>query len=476
MTKQDGRFLGIDIGTTSLKAAVFNGLGERVALRTLDYTLDTDAATGFIEFPAEEYAKMCESVVLDLLEECGRIDAISVDTQGETLILTDEEGNPLCPAVVWLDNRAVSEAEAIKARFGNERVYNVTGQPEITAGWPAAKMLWFKNNRPEIFAKTKKIFLLEDWVLYKLTGNFVSEPTIQSSVLYYDIVNRTWWDEMLDFIGVTKDMLPRIAESAERVGEYRGIPVVAGMLDQIAGTIGAGVVDGTKISEMTGTIMAICALCENIPEYRADSIIPCHVHAIKGKYCRILWSSTAGMALKWFKNQLAESFSFRELDDLAKDVAPGCDGLTMLPHFCGSTMPKYNPDAKAVFSGITLSHTRAHFARAIMEAISFILRQDLEYLGTDGIEEIRITGGGAKSPLWAGIKADVTGKILKTVSEDETACLGAALAAAVGVGAYPSLEAAAESAVKCKKVYAPSGSDYEGAYQSYLELEKIMNI
>jgi len=476
MTKQDGRFLGIDIGTTSLKAAVFNGLGERVALRTLDYTLDTDAATGFIEFPAEEYAKMCESVVLDLLEECGRIDAISVDTQGETLILTDEEGNPLCPAVVWLDNRAVSEAEAIKARFGNERVYNVTGQPEITAGWPAAKMLWFKNNRPEIFAKTKKIFLLEDWVLYKLTGNFVSEPTIQSSVLYYDIVNRTWWDEMLDFIGVTKDMLPRIAESAERIGEYRGIPVVAGMLDQIAGTIGAGVVDGTKISEMTGTIMAICALCENIPEYRADSIIPCHVHAIKGKYCRILWSSTAGMALKWFKNQLAESFSFRELDDLAKDVAPGCDGLTMLPHFCGSTMPKYNPDAKAVFSGITLSHTRAHFARAIMEAISFILRQDLEYLGTDGIEEIRITGGGAKSPLWAGIKADVTGKILKTVSEDETACLGAALAAAVGVGAYPSLEAAAESAVKCKKVYAPSGSDYEGAYQSYLELEKIMNI
>ena len=476
MTKQDGRFLGIDIGTTSLKAAVFNGLGERIALRTLDYTLDTDAVTGYIEFPAEEYARMCESVVLDLLSECGRIDAISVDTQGETLILTDDDGNPLCPAVVWLDNRAVDEAEAIKEKFGNERVYNVTGQPEITAGWPAAKMLWFKNNKPEIFAKVKKIFMLEDWVLYKLTGNFVTEPTIQSSVLYYDIVNGKWWDEMMDFVGISEDMLPKLCESAEKVGEFRGIPVVAGMLDQIAGTIGAGVTDGSKISEMTGTIMAICALCENIPEYRADSIIPCHVHAIKGKFCRILWSSTAGMALKWFKNQFAESFSFRELDELCEAVAPGCDGLTMLPHFCGSTMPKYNPDAKAVFSGITLSHTRAHFARAIMESISFILRQDLEYIGTDGIGEIRITGGGAKSPLWAGIKADVTGKILKTVSEEETACLGAALSAAVGVGVFPSLEEAAASAVRCKKVYAPQGNDYEGAYKNYLELEKIMNI
>lgn len=476
MTKQDTRFLGIDIGTTSLKAAVFNGCGERVALRCLDYTLDTDAVTGYIEFDAMEYARMCESVILDLQKECGRIDAISVDTQGETLILTDELGAPLCPAVVWLDNRADKEAEAIKERFGNERVYNVTGQPEITAGWPASKLLWFKNNKPEIFAKTKKIFMLEDWVLYKLTGNFVTEPTIQSSTIYYDIVNGAWWDEMTDFIGITEDMLPRLCESAEKVGEFRGIPVVTGMLDQIAGTIGAGVTDGTKISEMTGTIMAICALCENIPEYRADSIIPCHVHAIKGKYCRILWSSTAGMALKWFKNQLAESLSFRELDELCEKIAPGCDGLTMLPHFCGSTMPKYNPDAKAVFSGITLSHTRAHFARAIMEAIAFILRQDLEYIGTDGIEEIRITGGGAKSPLWATIKADVTGKILKTVSEDETACLGAALSAAVGIGAFESLDVAASSCVKCKKVYAPMGNDYESAYKNYLELEKIMNI
>lgn len=472
---ENGRYLGLDIGTTSLKAAVFDKSGKRLAVRAVDYTLSTDAATGYIEFMPERYVEMCKSVIDDLALECGGIDAISVDTQGETLIVTDEYGNPLYPAIVWLDNRAVSEAEAITKRFGCERVYNVTGQPEITAGWPASKMLWLKNNKPEIFSRVKKIFMLEDWILYGLTGNFVTEPTIQSSTVYYDIVNGDWWGEMLSFIGIDRRTLPEIVPTATRIGDYKGIPVVSGMLDQIAGTIGAGVTDGEKISEMTGTIMAICALSDEIPEYRPDSIIPCHVHALPGKFCRILWSSTAGMALKWFKNELAEQYDFRELDELAERIAPGCDGLTMLPYFCGSTMPKYNPDARAVFSGITLSHTRAHFARAIMEAIAFTLRQDLEYIGTDKIKEIRITGGGAKSPLWASIKADVTGKVLRTVSEEETACLGSALAAAVGIGVFASIEEAAESAVSTKKSYIPSGQDYEAAYRSYTDLDEKLN-
>jgi xylulokinase len=471
----NGRYLGLDIGTTSLKAAVFDKNGKRLAVRAVDYTLSTDASTGYIEFMPERYIEMCKNVIDDLALECGEIDAISVDTQGETLIVTDNDGNPLYPAIVWLDNRATEEAEAITKRFGCERVYNVTGQPEITAGWPASKMLWLKNNKPEIFSKIGKIFMLEDWVLYGLTGRFVTEPTIQSSTIYYDIVNGDWWGEMLSFVGIERTTLPEIVPTATKIGEYKGIPVVSGMLDQIAGTIGAGVTDGEKISEMTGTIMAICALSDEIPEFRSDSIIPCHVHAIPGKFCRILWSSTAGMALKWFKNELAEQYDFRELDELAEKVAPGCDGLTMLPYFCGSTMPKYNPDARAAFAGITLSHTRGHFARAIMEAIAFTLRQDLEYIGTEKIKEIRITGGGAKSPLWASIKADVTGKVLRTVTEEETACLGSALCAAVGIGVFSSIEEAAESAVSTKKSYIPSGQDYEAAYKNYISLDEKLN-
>ena len=469
------KYLGLDIGTTSIKAAVFTKDGKRLALRSVDYTLDTDSATGYIEFDAEKYVEMCKQVIDELTEECGMIEALSIDTQGETLILTNEDGEPVYPAIVWLDNRAVNEADEIKSRFGNKRVYEVTGQPEITAGWPASKLLWMKRNEPEVFSKVRKIFMLEDYVMYRLTGNFVTEPTIQSSTIYYDVVNGKWWDEMLDFIGVDASLLPKVVKSATLVGEYKGIKVVSGMLDQIAGTLGAGVTDESRISEMTGTIMAICVMTDKIPEYNPESIIPCHLHAVDGKYCLILWSSTAGMALKWFKNNFAENFSFKELDELAKDIAPGSDGLTMLPYFTGSTMPKYNPDARAVFSGINLSHTRGHFARAIMEAIAFTLKQDLEYVGDDKIKEIRITGGGASSPLWATIKSDVTGKVLKTLTESETACLGSALAAAVGVGDFASLKEAVDSVVKTKSTYQPTGLDYSKAYEEYNKLDKLLN-
>ena len=469
------RYLGLDIGTTSLKAAVFDAEGNRLGLRRVDYTLDTDAELGYIEFDAENYVTMCKSVIAELVEECGEITALSIDTQGETLILADADGKAVAPAIVWLDNRATKEAEAITERFGTRRVYDVTGQPEITAGWPASKLLWVKNNRPEIFAKTKMIFMLEDWMLYRLTGSFVTEPTIQSSTIYYDIHNMCWWDEMLSFIGVEECKLPRVVRSAEVVGEYCGIKVVAGTLDQIAGTIGVGVVDESLISEMTGTIMAICVMKSEAPEFDPGSIVPCHLHAIPGKFCMILWSATAGMALKWFKEQFAKDLSFRELDELAEAVPAGCDGMSMLPYFCGSTIPNYNPDATATFAGITLSHTKGHFARAIMEAVAFMLRLDLEYAGVKPDSSIRITGGGASSPLWAGIKADVTGMKLDTVSEAETACLGTAILAMVGDGAYASIEDAARATVRTKRSYYPSGADYTAAYERYCALDNLLN-
>ena len=469
------KLLGIDIGTTSLKAAVFDGNGNRLGLRSRDYTLDTHPDSGFIEFDADEYIRLCKEVICELTEECGAIDAISVDTQGETLIFTDNDGKPLCPAVVWLDNRAEAEANEIKAKFGNELVYNVTGQPEITAGWPASKVLWFKKNRPEIFSRIGKIFMLEDWILYSLTGNFVTEPTIQSSTIYYDITKKEWWGEMLDFIGISENQLPALCPSAAVVGEYEGAKVVSGALDQIAGPVGAGCISDSILSEMTGTIMAICVMTDKIPPYQPDSIIPCHMHAIDGKYCLILWSSTAGMALKWFKNNFAESYSFRELDELAKDIPAGSDGLTMLPYFCGSTMPKYNPNATATFSGITLSHTRGHFARAIMEAVAFTLKQNLDYVGADKVEEIRITGGGAASPLWAQMKADVTKRRLQSVKESETACLGSAVFAAVGIGLYDSISQAAEGIVKPKNEYIPTNTDYSEAFSKYCFLDDKLN-
>jgi len=463
--------LGIDVGTTSLKAVCFDEAGTCLAEVNIDYTLDTRG--DLVEFDANEYIRIARQAIDHIRRTCP-VDALSIDTQGETMILTDEVGVPVMPAIVWLDNRATKEAEEIAAHFGQETIYNVTGQPETTGGWPGCKLLWVKRNLPDVWAKTKKVFLLEDWLLWALSGEFVTEPTIQSSSIYLDIVKKDWWQEMLDYIGVDRSMLPRIEKTATEVGSFEGIRIVTGALDQIAGAIGVGVVDENIVSEMTGTIMAICVVTDKIPAYASNSKIPCHLHAIDGKFVSLLWSSTAGMALKWFRNSFGENFSFKELDELAEKAGPGAEGLTMLPHLCGSTMPVYNPDARGAFWGITLAHGRGHFVRAILEAVAFTLKDDLDCIGAK-CDEIRITGGGAGSPLWAQIKADVTGIRLSTLKEKESACLGTAIMAGVGCGVYPSMEEACRKIVQTKKTYSPGGTDYTAPYKQYKKLDQLLN-
>ena len=439
--------LGIDIGTTSVKTAAFD---ESLALKfssTADYTLD--AHGDIVEFDAESYWTIVKGEIEKARAQMN-IDALAVDTQCETLILTDKEGDPLCPAIVWLDNRATEEADIIAAHFGHKRVYEVTGQPEITATWPACKLLWVKRNKPEIWEKAERVFLLEDWILFKLTGKFISEKTLQSSTIYFDIHKGEWWGDMLDFVGIRRDMLPELYSSAKEVGKYEGIKVVTGAIDQIAGAIGAGVVKQGIVSVMTGTTMVIFLPSDTVPEYDEKSIVPCHYN-YDDKYCLLSWTPTAGMALKWFRNALCENFSFAELDEMAEKVSAGSDGLTFLPYLCGSTMPKYNPDARGSFTGLTAEHGRGHFVRSVMESVACMLKANLDYLGLD-IDEIRAMGGGANSPLWCQMKADMTGKRLVTLKNKETACLGSAILAGVGIGAFESVEAAAK-AIELDRVF-----------------------
>lgn len=462
--------MGIDIGTTSVKSGVYNSELSQLLTYTVDYTLSSHGDR--VEFDSEEYVRMVKDIIDRAQSECA-IDALAVDTQCETLILTDEYGTPVREAIVWLDNRASEEAEIIKAHFGNKRVYEVTGQPEITATWPACKLFWVKRNEPDVWKRVKKVFLLEDWILYRLTGKFVSERTLQSSTIYFDIHSRCWWGEMLDFIGVTPDMLPELKSSAEYVGDYKGIKVVTGAIDQIAGAIGAGIVKPGIVSEMTGTTMVIFMPSDTVPEYDEKSIVPCHYN-YDDKYCLLSWTPTAGMALKWFKNAMCESFSFSELDTLADSVPAGSDGVTFLPYLCGSTMPKYNPNARGSFTGLTTEHTRAHFVRSVMESVACMLKSNLDYLGLD-VKEIRAMGGGANSPLWCQMKADLTGKRLVTLKKKETATLGAAILAGVGVGEFSSVEEATEK-IELDRAYESSGTDYTECYERYVNYDKLLNI
>ena len=462
--------LGIDVGTTSLKAAVFNSEGKMLSSATVDYTLLTEGDR--VEFTAERYWEIAQEAIRKVSAE-HRIDALAIDTQGETLILADEKGTPLCNAVVWLDNRAAKEAEEIEQAFGRKRIYEVTGQPEVTATWPACKLLWFQKHKPELWSRVRKIFLLEDYLLYRLTGEFAAEKTLQSSTLYFDIRSGNWWDEMLDYLHLTPEMLPHLSESGTLVGKVGETAVVTGAIDQIAGAIGAGVVHKGLVSEMTGTTMAVFVPSESIPPFDPDSIVPCHYN-FDGSYCLLSWSPTAGMALKWFKNNLCEQFSFRELDKLAGSVAPGSNGLVFLPYLCGSTMPKYNPEARASFTGLTLEHSRGHFVRSVLESVACMLHGMLDYLKIDA-EEIRAMGGGAESPLWCQIKADMTGKRLVTLENRETACLGAAILAGVGARAFQSVETACAVLVKPGKIYTPGTMDYSAVYQNYCEVDALLN-
>ena len=207
-----GYLMGIDMGTTSVKTAVFDEhLCEKMKL-TADYTLTSKGDR--VEFAADAYWEIVKGEIEKVKAELA-IDALAIDTQCETLILTDAEGNPVRPAIVWLDNRATREAEEIEAHFGRRRVYEITGQPEVTATWPACKLLWVKNNEPEVWEKTKRVFLLEDYILFRMTGRFVTEKTLQSSTLYFDLRTGGWWQEMLDYVGVRPEMLPTLMESGE---------------------------------------------------------------------------------------------------------------------------------------------------------------------------------------------------------------------------------------------------------------------
>lgn len=459
--------LGVDIGTTSLKAVVFDENANPMKSITKDYKLLVKG--DFVELEPEKYWEMFYEALTEARLEYD-ITALSIDTQCETMIVADKSGNPLMNAIVWLDNRAVKQAEDIKSHFGEQKVYEVTGQPEITATWPAAKLLWIKENEPSIFEKIEKIFLLEDYLLYRLTGNYVTEETLQSSTIYYDIKNHIWWNEMLDFIGISADKFPKVHKSSVVVGEFEGITIVTGAIDQIAGAIGAGIVEKGIVSEMTGTTMVVFVPSDNVPAYKPDNKLPCHLN-FDGKYCLLSWTPTAGIALKWFKNNFCENFGFKELDMLAADVEPGSNGLTFLPYLCGSTMPKYNPEAKGAFYGLTMEHTRGHAVRSILEAVSCMLKSNLEYMGIE-CDEIRSMGGGAQSPLWCQIKADMCKKKIVTLKNEETACLGSAILAGVAVGIFESVEAACKKAIAINKCYTPNNDvDYTDCYNKFKSLE-----
>ncbi len=386
--------------------------------------------------------------------------AISVSSQGETTITLDAGGKPLRPALVWLDNRSAPQAQRLAAQFDSQTVYETTGITEILPTWTACKILWIKENEPEIFARARKFLLVKDYLVYRLSGEYTTEGSIACTTLLYDICRHRWWDEMLAAVGISSDHLPAItapggiagtlsAETAALLGMGADTLVVNGGMDQATGAIGAGSVSSDIISETTGAAMAV-QVTTPLPDLRSGERIALYAHSLPGLYLYVPTLPTGGMSFKWFRDAFgvaemqAAAASGQDAYDLLTALAatapPGSDGLVMLPYLMGSLSPEENPAARGVFSGFTLRHTRAHFVRAILEGVAFNLRHNMDVLGKAGLHfsELRSSGGGARSRLWSQIKADVCGLPVVTLANAEAALLGDAILAAAACGMYSS--------------------------------------
>ncbi len=489
--------LAFDLGTTALKCALHDLNGNVIAKASEEYQLITPDADS-VEMEVETYWQAFKSTVAKVLKESqvnpNEIKALGVSAQGETLILVDRNGNPLRRAIVWLDNRAQKEADDLGTAFTHRHAFEITGQVKLVPTWPASKILWLKRHEPEIFAKTSKFLLIEDYFLYRLTGEYVCEGSLVTSTCYWDFRTRKWWNEMLQELGVSENQLPEYRESGEPVGKLRtevaaelglspNTVACTGALDQACGAIGVGNIKPGIFSENTGAALAICATV-NQPILDPGNQMPCHYHGIPGLYMLHTFTS-GGIVMRWFRDefagaelQTAKSTGMDAYDLMgmaAANVAPGCEGLVMLPHLQGAMAPEANPKASGVFYGFTLRHGRNHFTRAIMESVGFIVRRNIEVIEGLGVpvSEVRALGGGARSRIWKQMEADIIGRPVLTTTNEEAATLGAAILAGKAVGLYSNIEEAAERMIQIKERFDPNPKHkavYDDSFNTYVKL------
>ncbi len=451
--------LGVDIGTTAIKAGIFDELGNEKGSHAFEYTLLTPFS-GAVELDAEAYIHAFKQAVALAIRSAGvdkdELVSLGISAQGETIFALDENAKPLRPAIVWMDTRAEEESNFIEEQLGRERIHRTTGQVGMNAIWPAAKVLWLRRNEPEIFAKTAKFLLIEDFFIHLLTGKFVAEDSLLCSTMYWDINTREYWPEMLDLLGISEGQLPEIhhpgtpvAKVSEQVAEEFGLStktlVCLGALDQACGAIGVGNVKPGIFSESTGAALASVAMTDH-PVIDPSGQMPCFASGIPGMYM-VHAFSTGGMAIRWFRDAFWTSELAAEkdggtnvyslIDEAVKSTHPGCDGLRVLPHLQGSGPPDTNAQAKGIFLNVTLAHSRAHFARGLMEGVTMVLLRMIEGTRALGVEvdEIRSLSGGAKSATWCQLKANASGLPVRTMqTTDIAACLGAAILAGVAAG------------------------------------------
>lgn len=405
------------------------------------------------------------------------------------LVLLDADGQVLRPALLWCDQRTEKECREIAERVGARRLIQLAANPALT-GFTLPKIWWVRRHEPQVWARARSLLLPKDYVRLRLTGCCATDVADASGTLLFDVIHRRWSQPLLELSDLEESFLPKVFESQEVAGGVTeegaratglktGTPVVAGAGDQAAGAVGMGIVRPGAVSATIGTSGVVFA-ATSMPVLEPKGRVHTFCHAIPQRWHVMGVTQGAGLSLRWFRDQFGSGEDdgrdpYERLLEEAAKAPPGALGLFSTPYLMGERTPHLDPEARGALVGITAQHTRAQVIRAILEGVAFSLRDSLALFKKMGvpISSIRLGGGGARGPLWRQIQADIYGMPVELLEADEGAAYGAALLAGVGTGAWPSIDAACEKAVRVARTVAPNPVSAARLNLQYNEYRKL---
>ena len=472
--------LGIDLGTSSVRAGIYDENGALLGLGVREYDIDVPQPGYAEQSPEMWWEKSCEAI-RDALAKAGisgsELTGISFSGQMHGTVLLDQYGDPVAPAILWADRRSESAIEEITETIGNDRMEKILLNRPFP-GTQAATLVWIKHNNPALWRKTSRVLSPKDYLRFRMCGLYNTEPSDASATLLFDTGLGEWSDEVIDLLGIPNFWLPFVINSDQYVGDTEdieeesgipdGIPVVMGGGDQPCAALGNGITDEGSLLVTVGTggqLFAALNSATPSPKLRLNTF--CHMPDTRWYILGATLS--AGMSLKWFRDTLSKDSDFATLSEEAASTPPGAGGLSFVPYLTGRRSPVLDPSATASFQGMSISHGRGHFVRAVMEGVAFELRDNLEAMKSMGIKINRavVSGGVLNSPVWIEILANVLGLPLEMSARKEQACFGAALTAGIGTKMFSGWKEAAAFALSENRVIEPV-SDLSALYdESY---------
>ena len=483
-------FIGIDSSTTATKALLMGDQGAVVAIGRSEYDFETPRPLWSEQSPHRWW----DATVIAIREAIAQagIDGYAVAGIGLTgqmhgLVLLDNDGEVLRPSILWNDQRTQAECDEIRARVGPEELIAITGNDALT-GFTAPKILWVRNNEPDVFARVSHVLLPKDYVRFRLTDTYASDRAGGSGTILFDLAARDWSSDVLRVLDIPNEWMPPTFEgpdvtgvvteqAAALTGLRPGTPVMAGGGDQAANGVGVGAVAPGVVAMSVGTSGVVFASADR-PVVEPAGRLHAFCHAVPGMWHLMGVMLSAAGSYKWFKEAFAPDLTYDELNDAAAVVPAGSEGLVFLPYLTGERTPHPDPLARGAFIGLTVRHGLGHMARAVMEGVAFGLRDSVELMAAEmELGEVRVSGGGASSDLWLRIIADVIGLPVRVVGTAESAAHGAAMLAAVGAGVFDSVAGACEAAVEVGEITEP-GQDaavYDEVYRVYRDLYPVLS-